>query len=122
MANLKTFSDRLKSKMDERNVSQSDMARYIQTERATISKYCSGMHVPRNVIMTQIAIFLDCSLQWLKTGKGDPNEQFDYSRISSGEIGNRVNIEKDCASGSYKLSILISEKELKTLFSKIFFK
>lgn len=51
--------------MDERNMSQAELAAQIGKGKSSVSQYISGKNIPKDDVQQQIAVVLDCSVEWL---------------------------------------------------------
>lgn len=60
-----SFSERLKQAMDERKISQAELAALIGKGKSSVSQYISGKNIPKGDVQKQIAQVLDCSVDWL---------------------------------------------------------
>ncbi len=60
-----SFASRLKQAMDERNMSQAELAAQIGKGKSSVSQYISGKNIPKDDVQQQIATVLDCSVEWL---------------------------------------------------------
>lgn len=60
-----SFASRLKQAMDERNVSQVELAAQIGKGKSSVSQYISGKNVPKEDVQKQIAEVLNCTVEWL---------------------------------------------------------
>lgn len=60
-----SFASRLKQAMDERNMSQAELAAQIGKGKSSVSQYISGKNIPKDDVQQQIAEVLDCSVEWL---------------------------------------------------------
>lgn len=60
-----SFASRLKQAMDERNMSQAELAAQIGKGKSSVSQYISGKNIPKDDVQQQIAAVLDCSVEWL---------------------------------------------------------
>ena len=56
------FAIRLKNRLKEKNITQSELARRIDVSDTTISRYITGTARPRTLLLNRIAVVLDCSV------------------------------------------------------------
>ena len=62
-----SFSKRLKQAMDEREVSQAELAAQIGKGKSSVSQYLSGKNIPKHSVQEQIAQVLDCTVEFLNS-------------------------------------------------------
>lgn len=62
---MKTFSQRLKKAMDERQITQSDLSSKTGIGKSSISQYLSGKNIPTALKMSMLADALDVPVNWL---------------------------------------------------------
>lgn len=60
-----SFASRLKQAMEERSISQAELAALIGKGKSSVSQYVSGKNIPKDDVQQQIAKVLDCSVEWL---------------------------------------------------------
>jgi transcriptional regulator with XRE-family HTH domain len=60
-----SFASRLKQIMDERDVSQSELALKIGKGKSSVSQYLSGKNIPKMDVQEKIAEVLDCTVEFL---------------------------------------------------------
>lgn len=60
-----SFASRLKQAMDERGMSQAELAAQIGKGKSSVSQYLSGKNIPKEDVQQSIATVLDCSVEWL---------------------------------------------------------
>lgn len=60
-----SFASRLKQAMDERGMSQAELAAQIGKGKSSVSQYLSGKNIPKEDVQHSIATVLDCSVEWL---------------------------------------------------------
>lgn len=60
-----SFAKRLQQALDERQVSQKELAAGIGKGKSSVSQYISGRSTPKPEVQKQIADFLECSVEWL---------------------------------------------------------
>ena len=114
MTELNTFAERLSYALMVKGHSQRDLGRYIGSADTVISAYCLGKREPSARKMAKIAIFLDVSLDWLISGKGNIQDQFDYNIIRTRE---RRSVEIEQASnGVINLIVKLTDSDAKNIF------
>ncbi len=88
-----TFADRLKSLMDEKNISNADLARVLGVTRATVKFWGDGktVQLKYNDAVSLAKIF-GVNVDWLMTGKGEKNENSQNNKV----LLRRVNLEVLC--------------------------
>jgi hypothetical protein len=62
-----SFASRLKQAIDEREISQAELAARIGKGKSSVSQYLSGKNVPKLDVQNQIAEVLDCTVEWLNS-------------------------------------------------------
>lgn len=67
MVNTMSFASRLKQAMDERQMSQSELAAMIGKGKSSVSQYLSGKNTPKADVQKQIAAALDCTVEFLNS-------------------------------------------------------
>ena len=60
-----SFASRLKQVMDERQMTQSELAAKIKKGKSSISQYLSGKNIPKEDVQKQIAEVLGCTVEFL---------------------------------------------------------
>jgi len=60
-----SFSKRLKMAMEEREMSQAELAAHIGKGKSSVSQYLSGKNIPKNDVQQKIAEVLDCTVEYL---------------------------------------------------------
>ncbi len=71
-----SFSDNLKAAMEERQVTQTQLAGMVGISKSSISQYLSGKHEPINTVAKRIADALETSVDYLM-GKGNVSMDVD---------------------------------------------
>lgn len=70
MMSRKVFiGEHLRRAMQMRNMSESELSRRTQLAQQLISKYCNDITVPTATSLILMAMALDCSVDFLVTGK-----------------------------------------------------
>lgn len=63
-----SFANNLKKAMDERNMTQVELAKQIDKGKSSISQYLSGKNIPKYDVKQKIAEVLDCTVEYLDSG------------------------------------------------------
>ncbi len=84
---MTTWSERLKSRMKDRKLTQEELAEILGVSQSAVGHYVSGRRNPRKELMEKIADVLEVSLDWL-AGKVDvpPVGQRDFFSVPILEI------------------------------------
>ena len=61
-----SFASNLKKIMNEKEISQTELAQGIHKGKSSISQYLSGKHIPQDSVKIQIAEFWGCSIDELE--------------------------------------------------------
>lgn len=64
-----TFKEKVNLLMQEHNTTQQELADYVGTTQATLSRNINGLHSPKAEIVEKIAKFFDVSVDYLLTNK-----------------------------------------------------
>lgn len=73
MKRYKFFSQRLQYLVDNKNISQIELAKEVDVTGAMVSKWLSGkVATPRRTTLQKLSTFFGCSIEWLVDGKGKP--------------------------------------------------
>ncbi len=84
------FRINLQKKMQERGVSQTDLAEAVNVSTSTASDWCKGKKYPRPNKMQMIADYLHVSMSWLMTGE-PPRILYSFEdSTDSSELGKLV--------------------------------
>ena len=59
-----SFASKLKQVMDERQISQTELAQAIGKGKSSISQYLSGKNIPKMDVQEKIAEFLECDVEY----------------------------------------------------------
>ena len=62
-----SFAKRLKQAMDERQMTQAELAARIGKGKSSVSQYLSGKNIPKDDVQKQIAEVLDCTVEFLNS-------------------------------------------------------
>lgn len=60
-----SFAGRLRQAMEERSITQTELATRIGRGKSSVSQYLSGTNTPREDVQKRIAEALDCTVEWL---------------------------------------------------------
>lgn len=60
-----SFAKRLRFVMEERQISQTELANAIGKGKSSISQYLSGKNIPKEKVQEKIAEALDCTVEYL---------------------------------------------------------
>lgn len=82
-----SFANRLKQVMDERQMTQSELAARIRKGKSSVSQYLSGKNIPKEDVQKQIAEVLDCTVEFLNI---DTSSYSDMKNISVAECARRL--------------------------------
>ena len=63
-----SFARQLKQVMNDKGMSQQELAARIGKGKSSISQYLSGKNIPREDVQKQIAEVLDCTVEFLNLG------------------------------------------------------
>ena len=67
----KKIGDRIKQKLDEKGMSQRELAQACKITEVSMSRYISGNRVAKGPLYVQMAKVLGCSVEWLLGGNED---------------------------------------------------
>lgn len=77
--------ERIKQKLDEKQLKQADIARATGKSTAAVAKWMSGQNTPKTESLIKIAKLLGVSQEWLLTGKQpkaiEPNANDDFVKM-----------------------------------------
>lgn len=113
MSSLVSFHQRLKYCIDKRMWTQRQLAEYCSVDEGLVSKWINKIHKPSKENLIMIGAALDCSPQWLKTGKGNKDDQFDIAKYSP-QVEKKIKAEKSPI-GGYDITIHISDSEMQDI-------
>ena len=89
---MTTLSERLTSLMNEKGISQAELARLIGIKQPSVFKILSGeTRNPKKIL--EIATALNVDPHWLKTGEGDPDPSYRIVEVSEPQNPNTVRID-----------------------------
>ena len=74
MSTAEEVAERILARMNLLGVSQADIMRATEASKGTVSKWLSGMNVPSGKFVTNLAIKLQTTSEWLLTGEGQVNK------------------------------------------------
>lgn len=69
-----SFAKRLKQAMDERQMTQAELAARIGKGKSSVSQYLSGKNIPKDDVQKQIAEVLDCTVDFLNSEVSDDGD------------------------------------------------
>ena len=78
-----TVADRIQLKINERKCKQADIVNATGASKGTVSKWVSGVNIPKGRYLLDLAIFLNTNTSWLLTGEGNDGETIDGSDIKA---------------------------------------
>ena len=73
--------------MEEKQITQKELAMKIGKGKSSVSQYLSGRNVPKESVQKQIAEVLDCTVEFLN---GDAEEQPTTGKITVAECAKRL--------------------------------
>lgn len=85
-----SFSKNLKRAMEERNMSQAELAKHVGKGKSSISQYLSGKNIPKNDVKQKIAEVLDCTIEYLDSGDPGKDIGSGIHNISVAEAARRL--------------------------------
>ena len=89
---MTTLSERLTSLMNEKGISQAELARLIGIKQPSVFKILNGeTRNPKKIL--EIATVLNVDPHWLKTGEGDPDPSYRIVEVSEPQNPNTVRID-----------------------------
>lgn len=102
---MATLSERLTSLMNEKGISQAELARLIGIKQPSVFKILSGeTRNPKKIL--EIATALNVDPHWLKTGEGGPDPSYRIVEVSEPQNPNTVrvdilDVEASAGNGAY---------------------
>lgn len=102
---MTTLSERLTSLMNEKGISQAELARLIGIKQPSVFKILNGeTRNPKKIL--EIATALNVDPHWLKTGEGDPDPSYRIVEVSEPQNPNTVrvdilDVEASAGNGAY---------------------
>ena len=78
-----TVADRIQLKINERKCKQADIVNATGASKGTVSKWVSGVNIPKGRYLLDLALFLNTNTSWLLTGEGNDGETIDGSDIKA---------------------------------------
>lgn len=89
---MATLSERLTSLMNEKGISQAELARLIGIKQPSVFKILSGeTRNPKKIL--EIATALNVDPHWLKTGEGGPDPSYRIVEVSEPQNPNTVRVD-----------------------------
>ncbi len=67
---MSIFAQNLSTLMEERGLSQSELARRLETSQSTVNRWINGTN-PRKKQLRELAEVLSVRMEWLESGKGE---------------------------------------------------
>ena len=88
----KDFPTRLRQLREEKDISQESLGKIISLDKSTISLYETGKREPGYSIITKLAEFFDCSIDYL-LGRSDTRKPYEFNELDpeTVKILNRAN-------------------------------
>ena len=80
---LKSFSKRLVQIIENRYLTQTELARKIKMSKTMLSLYCKGVKAASPKAIVKLCTVLDCSPDWLIKGEGSIKDTFQLSLLSN---------------------------------------
>ena len=84
-----SFASRLKEAMNEKQVTQAQLATLIGKGKSSISQYLSGKNIPKEDVQMQIAEVLGCTVEFLNS-EVPANDHSEEKNISVAEAAKRL--------------------------------
>lgn len=109
---MSKLPERLKEYMQERNVTQSALAKNTGIERSNISEYLSGKHVPSYSNFIALLYFFDCSADYLLGITDLPCEQPLHEVQNFGQRLRKVMFEQKISQYRLVLDLPVSSSVL----------
>lgn len=69
-----SFAKRLKQAMDEKQMTQVELAARIGKGKSSVSQYLSGKNIPKEYVQEQIAEVLGCTVEFLNSEDSDEGD------------------------------------------------
>ena len=86
-----SFASRLKQTLDERQMSQAELAARIGKGKSSVSQYLSGKNIPKDDVQKKIAEVLDCTVEFLNNEDPGTERSDDVQKnISVAECAKRI--------------------------------
>ena len=86
-----SFASRLKQTLDERQMSQAELATRIGKGKSSVSQYLSGKNIPKDDVQKKIAEVLDCTVEFLNSEDPGTERSDDVQKnISVAECAKRI--------------------------------
>lgn len=85
-----SFAKNLKKAMNERNMTQSELAKQIDKGKSSISQYLSGKNIPKDDVKQKIADALDCTIEYLDSEVHEKDNGSGIRNISVAEAARRL--------------------------------
>ena len=85
-----SFAGRLKQALDERQMSQAELAAKIGKGKSSVSQYLSGKNIPKDDVQKKIAEVLDCTVEFLNSEVPTTECGDVHKNISVAECAKRI--------------------------------
>lgn len=85
-----SFANRLKQVMNEKQMSQAELAARIGKGKSSVSQYLSGKNIPREDVQKKISEALDCTVEFLNNSDVPVNDHIDTNNISVSECARMI--------------------------------
>ncbi len=97
------FAERLKKLLDERNISQAELARRFETTTTTVFRWTKGNSKPHKEVVKSIAIFLGVRFEYLNGDDDFKNEDViieAHKNMTDAEMADNITNSLNILSGS----------------------
>lgn len=84
------FANQLKVAMDEKQMSQAELAARIGKGKSSVSQYLSGKNIPKSDVQEKIAEVLDCTVEFLNLDSVEVSDAIDTKNISVAECAKMI--------------------------------
>jgi DNA-binding XRE family transcriptional regulator len=86
-----SFAKRLKQAMDEKQITQAELADLIGKRRSSVSQYLSGKNIPKGAVQEKIAEVLDCTVEFLNSEiQTDDQDDIHLKNVSVAEAAKKL--------------------------------
>jgi len=107
------FSERLLEAIRNSYQTQSEIARKVKIHKGTLSMYCLGKRKPSPRTLIALCVILDCSPEWLRDGKGSPDDKFSFSRVQSPPVRK---LEAHRIGELVEIKFIVPQKDFRAFF------
>lgn len=80
---MQTVADRIQIKIKEKGCSQADIVRASSATKGTVSKWVSGVNIPKGEYLLSLATYLNTNTGWLLTGEGGDGSAIEGSDFAA---------------------------------------